>query len=151
METLREWLGNFIPRGSERDILLVGDTNRYGNYTGTAVDDMAFSKFLQVGWEDHYRILFLEPLSTWTTKFASKDEESTTAGRDSTLYDQIFISTNTTYEFGDDEAKYGETIGVVPFDMVAPYDTLVHHRLRVIMSDHRPIWARFRIDQPDDD
>lgn len=79
------------------------------------------------------------------------DEESTTVGGDGNLYDQIFISTHTTYEFGAAKAEYGETIGVIPFDMAPPYDTMNHNTLKVTMSDHRPIRARFRIDQPDDD
>ncbi len=151
VDTLREWLWMFDPRGNEEDVILVGDMNRYGKYTGTAVEDMAFSRFLVDGWQNQYRILFLEPLPTWTTKYASKDEESTTVGKDKNLYDQIFISTHTVHEFGNAKAKYGETIGVVPFDMVSPYDTMPHDPLKRMMSDHRPIWAKFRIDLEDDD
>lgn len=43
------------------------------------------------------------------------------------------------------------TIGVVIFDMAAPFNEMQHSQIRKVMSDHRPIWAKFRIDQPDDD
>ncbi|MEE9170266.1 MAG: endonuclease/exonuclease/phosphatase family protein [bacterium] len=151
VEYLRDWLRTFDPRGPEEDIILLGDFNRCGKYTGTDVEDMAFSKFLSDGWENHYRILFLEPLETWSTKYAGKDEESTTVAQAKALYDQILIDIDTEYEFGQAPAEYGKTIGVVPFDMTLPYEDMSHNSLKVAMSDHRPIWAKFRIDFEDDD
>ena len=35
VEFLEEWLRTFQPETGGQDVILVGDTNRYGNYTGT--------------------------------------------------------------------------------------------------------------------
>lgn len=151
VDSLRDWLWSFEARGGEKDCILVGDMNRYGAYSGVDVEDMAFSRFLENGWQDHYRMLFLEPLVSWTRKYADADEQSTTVGKQKNLYDQIIITKNTEHEFGTEPAVYEQTIGVIPFDMLSGFDSISHDSLRRIMSDHRPIWARFRIDLKDDD
>ncbi len=151
IDSLREWFSNFTPLDGERDVILLGDFNRYGKYSGVSIEEMAFSKFFSDGWQDEYRILFTEPLATHTTKFAEEDSQSTTVGSANNLYDQILISKSVEHEFGADKAMYGQSIGVLPFDMVAPYNNMHTNSIKVRMSDHRPIYARFRIDQPDDD
>lgn len=147
---LRDWLLDFEPRRGERDVILIGDFNRYGKVTGD-VEERPFSLFLDEDYRTYYRILLLEPLTSPYTKYARVDSQSTTVAGGRNLYDQIFITSSTSYEFGNTPAEYGVSIGVVPFDMWAPWNGLHHNTLKVSMSDHRPIWARFRIDLEDDD
>ncbi len=86
------------------------------------------------------------------TKEADTDAGSTTVSDNNNMvYDQIFISQGVFYEFGDAQASLDSNIGIVDFDNELPYSDLDFHTIKDLVSDHRPIYAKFRYDLGDDD
>jgi len=67
------------------------------------------------------------------------------------IYDQIIISAGAFNEFGANPASLGDNIGIVDFDNAAPFTTMQFNRIKDVISDHRPIYARFRCNLSDDD
>ncbi|MFC1608040.1 T9SS type A sorting domain-containing protein, partial [Candidatus Latescibacterota bacterium] len=66
-------------------------------------------------------------------------------------YSQIMISQGSFNEFGDGQASLGDNIGIVDFDNTFTYSGLETDAIKDLVSEHRPIWAKFRIDLGDDD
>ena len=130
------WLKNFTPGDREKDFIVLGNFNRYSN------GSKSFDEFYFKGWKNHYRILTLEPVPPLKTN-CDKTVHYT--------YDNIFISRGTNYEFGEKKAKKGETIGAIPWDTSEEFKNKSVIDFRKIISDHRPVWAKFEILKPDDD
>jgi len=159
---IKQWLIEYANRSvaEERDLIIVGDFNRYGdgkpkgNLTDAVIDShnapfdslVDFNELAQT-----YRLISLEFLPTLYTRFASLDAQSTTIATENALYDQIMISAGSFREYTATPSLFGEDIGVVAFDMEAPWTEKKHEEIKAAISDHRPIWARFRIDLGDDD
>lgn len=153
---VKEWLIEFSerPETEEKDLIVLGDVNRYGDYSQTAIGQhqTAFDILVDT---DHlgtaYRLLLCELLPAVDTRFAASDSQSTTVAASKNLYDQIWISSGAFREFETDPAVFGESVGIIPFDMESPWVDMNHGEIKGAISDHRPIWARFWIDMEDDD
>ena len=159
---IKKWLIEYANRGAaeERDLIIVGDFNRYGNgkpldnLTDTVIEQhkapfdtlVDFSQLAQT-----YRLIFLEFLPAVNTRLSSLDAQSTTTGIDKNLYDQIMISAGSFREYDTTLSTFGQDIGVVAFDMESPWKERTSVEIKNAVSDHRPIWARFRTDLGDDD
>lgn len=138
---------------TERDWIVIGDMNRYGKHRKS--DAKAFDQLLDAGWRDHYRFPLLEAVTRphdMRVYKASRDEYSTTVAASRDLYDQIVITRGAYREFATDDPVFGRDVGIVAFDRHEPYASIKSHTaLKYLISDHRPIWIRFRIDLGDDD
>ena len=156
MIDIKQWLIEYANRDSnqERDFIIVGDFNRYGNLSNTVIEQhqAPFDIFVdpnELG--KAYRLITLEFLPTLNTRFASLDAESTTTADSKDLYDQIIISAGAFKEYNTASSRFGEDMGVIAYDMQAPWTEKDHEAIKDAVSDHRPIWARFQIDLGDDD
>ena len=68
------------------------------------------------------------------------------------IYDEIIISSGTFKEFGSAPAVLGSSIGIVAFDNdTGLCRVMASGDIGDLVSDHRPVYARFRIDMGDDD
>ena len=159
---IKKWLIEYANRGAaeERDLIIVGDFNRYGdgqpqdNLTDAVIERHSAPFDVLVDANEiakTYRLIFLEFLKTLNTRFASLDAQSTTTGTEGNLYDQIMISAGAFREYDTIRSIFNENIGVVAFDMESPWKEKDHVAIKAAVSDHRPIWARFRTDLGDDD
>lgn len=138
---------------SEDDWIVLGDMNRYGKYSKGSTKK-AFDQLLKGNWQQRYRFPLLEAITDpddMTVYRASTDAHSTTVAKSMNIYDQFIITAGAFNEFGTTEPVFGEHVGIVPFDQEAPYKTMDHNSIKYKVSDHRPVWLRFRIDQNDDD
>jgi len=133
---IKEYLSQRVDENGEQDLIIVGDFNRYGKSW------KSFDEFLFENWKKYYRILTLEPDSNLKTNSARSVHKT---------YDNIFISIGAVYEFEKDLAVIDKTVGVVPWDESGPWKKMHLNDIKIRISDHRPVWALFRIDQPDDD
>jgi endonuclease/exonuclease/phosphatase family metal-dependent hydrolase len=138
----------------EADWIILGDTNRYGLYGATS-PDKPFDQLLTDNWKTYYRFPLLEAVTEpddMKVFQASEDAQSTTVAPSKDLYDQIIITDGAYREFGSDSPVLGQHVGIIPFDMDAPYSSITdHNEVKFKVSDHRPIWIRLRIDGGDDD
>ena len=83
---------------------------------------------------------------------------STTVAQNTRVYDMIMFSADAGEEFPArlGEGRYGRDFGIVHFDQPNGFgfqegaDQLDHDAIKVAYSDHRPIWIRFRTDEPSD-
>ena len=132
---LKTKLGD-LKDGDEKDFIVAGDFNRYGK------NWKSFDEFLFEGWQDFYRILTLEPPDRLKTNCARKTHKT---------YDNIFISPGAENEFGKNAAEIDNTIGVIPWDIWDFWKDQQLNQIKRIISDHRPVWVKFRIDKQDDD
>lgn len=137
----------------EKDWIVVGDMNRYGKCTENATKP--FDKLLVGNWRPKYRFPLLEAITepdnmkVWK---ASADEYCTTVSGNGAVYDQIIITSGAYREFEADDPRFDTNVGIVAFDREEPYVSKSDHNyVKYSVSDHRPIWARFRIDAGDDD
>jgi endonuclease/exonuclease/phosphatase family metal-dependent hydrolase len=159
MADLKKWLIEFAGKSSteERDLIIAGDMNRYGEISGVTDDvinrhQAPFDLFVDIDQLNKaYRLITLEFLPTPNTRFSLLDEQSTTVGAEKNLYDQIIISSGVFDEYATSSTVFGEHVGVVPFDRESPWDKKTHAEIKAAISDHRPIWAKFRINLADDD
>ena len=55
------------------------------------------------------------------------------------------------YEFGDAQASLDSNIGIIDFDNDEPYLSSGFETIKDLVSDHRPIYSKFRYDLEDDD
>lgn len=150
MAALREFL---LDEDEEGDWIVVGDFNRYGKYNAGS-ENKAFDRLLEGDWKDSYRFPLLEAITEpddMKTHQAGSDAESTTVAQSKNLYDQFIIAEGSFREFGTDSPLLGEHVGIIPFDAEEPFSLMDHNGVKYSVSDHRPIWARFRIDDGDDD
>lgn len=137
----------------EKDWIVVGDMNRYGKCTKTG--SKPFDKLLAGNWKPKYRFPLLEAITEpddmkiWK---APKDEYGTTISGNGAIYDQIIITSGAYREFETDDPVFGTNVGIIAFDREEPYVSQTdHNRVKYSVSDHRPIWAQFRVDAGDDD
>ncbi|HUU98165.1 MAG TPA: hypothetical protein VM487_20730 [Phycisphaerae bacterium] len=79
------------------------------------------------------------------------NHDQTTAKKKS-IYDQILISAGSYSEFTVSPIL-DEHVGIVVFDNDPAFEWFIAnwHNAIKMLTDHRPIWIRLRIDQPDDD
>ena len=81
---------------------------------------------------------------------------STTVSDNTYAYDAIMFSRDASEEFpaGLHGAKYGTDFGIIHFDHPGGVGyqhgakTLNRHEIEKAYSDHRPVWIRFRVDDP---
>lgn len=150
---LRRFLREEDP--SEGDWIVLGDMNRYGKYSKSATNK-AFDRLL-VGnnWKARYRFPLLEAITDphdMKVFKASRDEHSTTVAKSKNIYDQFIITAGAFREFETTGPVFGQHVGIIPFDMEPPFNTLIdHNAVKFSVSDHRPIWISFRTDLADDD
>ncbi len=86
------------------------------------------------------------------SKEAYVDAGSTTVSDNNNMvYDQIVITQGVYHEFGDGIANLRSGIGIVDFDTAMENEGFDFDTIKDLVSDHRPIWAKFRIDLGDDD
>jgi endonuclease/exonuclease/phosphatase family metal-dependent hydrolase len=140
--------------GGEGDWIVLGDLNRYGKYDEDE-SEKAFDRLLVAGWRDLYRFPLLEAVTdpddmqVWR---ADEDAWSTTIADSRSLYDQFIVTAGAFPELDTDAAALDEHVGVLAFDLEAPYDGIAgHNELKYLVSDHRPVWLRLRSDLDDDD
>lgn len=142
------------PKTGEQDWIFAGDMNRYGKVKkGETEND--FDIFLLDGWKSFFRFPLLETVTEpddMSLLKAPKDEYATTIAENRMMYDQFIISQGTYREFGSNDPRFGINAGIIAFDRMPPYNQIKdHNELKYLISDHRPVWVRFRIDLPDDD
>lgn len=137
----------------EQDWIFAGDMNRYGKYNKK--DNKAFDLLLTPNWKEFYRFPLLEAITEpddMKAFSAPSDAKSTTIAGSRDMYDQFIISRGAYREFGTTTTEFGINAGIIAFDRQPPYNKIKNHnQLKYLISDHRPIWARFRIDLEDDD
>ena len=150
-ETIAQWLHG-IAEGHERDAVVVGDFNRFLN------GKEPWRRFAALAREGKYRFPLLEAIRREVPAFDPAESDppdrrySTNAGKKLTLYDQIIVSAGVTQELAK-EPRFGEDVGIVAFDESPHYEWFMGdwRSATAILSDHRPVWIRLRIDLPDDD
>lgn len=154
---LLAWMKEYAdkPSNEEKDLIIVGNTNRFGNYSNTVIasrqtdfhqllDDPDLGK--------KYRLIFCEYLPAMDSKEAATKAGSTTVSNENKMvYDQIMISAGAFQEFGDAKAELGKNIGIIDFDNYGIFPGKDTEAIKDLVSDHRPIYAKFRYDLPDDD
>ncbi|MFC1551200.1 endonuclease/exonuclease/phosphatase family protein [Candidatus Latescibacterota bacterium] len=151
---LLAWMKEFAdkPDSEERDLIIVGDTNRFGDYSATKYNnrETAFHQLLDdSSLGEKYRLLFCEYLPAMDTKESPDDAGSTSVTNNNNMvYDQIFISSGVFYEFGEESGALDDNIGIIDYDTPMSQD---NDTIKDLISDHRPIYAKFRIDLEDDD
>ncbi|MFC1508619.1 T9SS type A sorting domain-containing protein [Candidatus Omnitrophota bacterium] len=154
---LLAWLKEFAdrPESEERDLIIVGDTNRFGDYSNTKINngETAFHQLLlDIDLDSKYRLLFCEYLTFPDAKEAPDDAGSTTVSNNNNMvYDQIMISSGAFHEFGNDRGSLGSNIGIIDFDSEMENVGTSYDDIKDQISDHRPIYAKFRYDLGDDD
>ncbi|HUT63519.1 MAG TPA: T9SS type A sorting domain-containing protein [Anaerolineae bacterium] len=143
------------PLSEEKDLVIAGVMSRFGNYSNTAINnrETAFHQLLDdPGLNSEYRLLFCEYLPAMDAKEAPDDAGSTTvADTNNMVYDQIIISAGAFHEFGTERAVLGSSVGIIDFDNWPEYADLETDVIKDLISSHRPIYAQFRYDRPDDD
>lgn len=144
----------------DRDIIVLGDFNRFGNGYDS-VKELAFvsSKFLAPN------VTIFDPAfntveeaedgSIAGTGITDPQLLSTTVSDNNTfVYDMILITNDVAEEFtaGTGQATFGTDFGIIHFDepngvgFQSGADALVGNALKKAYSDHRPLWMRFRTD-----
>lgn len=138
----------------EQDWIVVGDMNRYGKYAKSA-SNKAFDQLLKNNWISHYRFPLLEAITDpddMRVYRAATDAFSTTIAKSKNIYDQVIITQGSFREFDTASPAIGKDVGIIAFDMKPRFSSITdHNELKYRISDHRPIWIRFRIDLGDDD
>ncbi|MFA6471002.1 MAG: T9SS type A sorting domain-containing protein [Candidatus Latescibacterota bacterium] len=154
---LLAWMKEYAdkPSNEERDLLILGNTNRFGNYSAAAIESRQtdFHQLLDdpdLGTK--FRLIFCEYLPAMDAREAPTKAGSTTVSAENNMvYEQIMISAGTFAEFGDAKAEVGKNIRIVDFDTSGIFSGLDTATIKDLVSDHRPIYAKFRYDLPDDD
>lgn len=108
--------------------------------------------------QDFYRFPLLEAIQKDISTFdpkkheAPEDKYSTTASKKRSIYDQILISKGSYFEFTA-SPEFGIDVGIVAFDDSQQFEWFIDTWTNAtrMLSDHRPVWIRMRIDQQDDD
>lgn len=134
--------------------MVLGDFNRFLNDS----DESEWGKIYTPDHAGKYRFALLEAIEREVPGFDPRNDEapedrfSTTTAKKRSIYDQIIIAMGTFAEFTDDPA-FGTDVGIVAFDDDPHYEWFVDnwHLATSMLSDHRPVWIRLRIDGPDDD
>ena len=146
------------------DVIVLGDFNRLGGTRPTAIEALPYKS-------ERFRvpnIAFFDP--TFSTirqvtedSISGKDVPdddpqllSTTVSDMRHAYDMIMFSSDASEEFPAalHEARYGVDFGIIHFDQPSGVgfqpgaDNLEGDCVKLTYSDHRPIWMRFRTDDP---
>ena len=88
--------------------------------------------------------------SNISVKEGGKDAHSTTVAPGLNTYDQFIITDGAFREFGTTTPVLGTHVGIIPFNRNPPFSSMTHSQVRAAVSDHRPLWIRFRADLADD-
>ena len=162
-EKIAEIFDNPADWSHDPDIIVLGDFNRFGG-GAEAIRALPYdtNKFRAP------HVTFFDPNFS-TLKEVQKDAIkgkgvpdddpqllSTTVARNTFVYDMIIFSSDASEEFpaGLGHARYGTDFGIIHFDQSNGFgyqpgaDKMEHDKLREAYSDHRPIWVRFRTDDP---
>lgn len=151
MAALAGWL-TALARQPERDAVVLGDFNRFLN------GKTPWARLCTPGHERAYRFPLLEAIRNAVPSFDPAEDEapadaySTTTNAKRSIYDQIVLSAGAYRNFVAVPA-FGIDVGIVSFDRDRQYEWFIDEwRVATqILSDHRPVWVRLRIDLPDDD
>lgn len=131
IQRLASLYGNLL-NGQEKDILLMGDFNLEPN-------DAAFLNLQNIG--------STQPILTCDT-----DEECTrfSTTRETNLFDNMWFDRAHANEYTNEHGIFGfdEELFEDPSGNSSDYR---ERYARLAVSDHRPVWAKFRIDLTDDD
>jgi len=124
---------NSLMNGPEKDVIVVGDFNLNPN-NGSFINLVSVENTV--------------PIYSCSTLTECKQDATTT--RDSNLFDNIWLSQNhvTEYTGQRDQFKFDEELFEDPAGDSNDYR---ERYSRLSVSDHRPVWAEFRIDAGDDD
>jgi endonuclease/exonuclease/phosphatase family metal-dependent hydrolase len=151
LAALSAWLRG-LAAGPERDALVLGDFNRFLN------GKQPWQRFLAPGYERAYRVPLLEAIQDAAPGFDPVNDEaplerfSTTTSAKRSIYDLIVVSAGS-YREHVAKPKFGIDVGIVNFDLDRQYEWFVRdwQLATNILTDHKPVWIRMRIDLPDDD
>lgn len=150
-EAIVTWLKQLATE-DEKDAIVLGDFNRF--LGGKSI----WETLMIPNHETHFRFPLLEAIKNANPGFdpmkheAPKDKYSTTTAKKRSIYDQILISKGSYREFTV-SPQFGTNVGIVVFDNDSQYEWFIGkwHNATKMLSDHRPVWIRMRIDQNDDD
>ena len=145
------WLKDLTTE-EEKDAIIIGDFNRFLN--GKSV----WKRLMVTNHANWFRFPLLEGIKNDKPAFepanheAPEDKYSTTTSKKKSIYDQILLAKGSNYEFVNNP-QFGVDVGLPAFDREEQFGwaTKSWHDAIKMLSDHRPIWIRLRIDQVDDD
>lgn len=162
-QKIAEIFDNVATYSNDPDVIVLGDFNRYGD-RADAVLTLSFNpeKFRAPNVE------FFDPAfsglkSVTKSSIAGKGVPgdnpqliSTTVAQNKYVYDMIMISKDTEEEFSalPSSPRYGVDFGIIHFDEANGFgfqtgaDQLSHNALKEAYSDHRPLWLRFKMNDP---
>lgn len=151
LAALAQWLAG-VARMPEKDALVLGDFNRFLNGRSD------WPRIMTPGHERFYRFPLLEAIRNAVPSFdpardeAPSETYSTNTSRRPSIYDQILISAGSYREFTPTPV-FGTDVGIVRFDVDKHYEWFIGdwNAATAILSDHRPVWIRLRVDLGDDD
>jgi len=150
-DALVAWLKNLANK-QEKDAIVLGDFNRFLNGKSDWV------RLMIANHSNFFRFPLLEAIKNAVPAFnpmkhdAPSDAYSTTTSPSKRIYDQILISQGSYHEFTS-SPQWDSDIGIITFDNDSAYEWFIEswHNAIYMLSDHRPVWIRLRIDLPDDD
>jgi endonuclease/exonuclease/phosphatase family metal-dependent hydrolase len=150
-DALYAWLV-WLAAQKEKDAIVLGDFNRFLN------GKKDWYRMMRKNCEHIVRFPLLEAIEAENPRFdpetddAPADLYSTTTNKKGSIYDQILLSAGSYREFVR-VPRFGLDVGIVAFDNDKRYEWFINdwHHATKILSDHRPVWIRLRIDQRDDD
>lgn len=150
-DALVKWI-QALASQAEKDAIIVGDFNRFLG------GKSKWKNLMVANHATHFRFPLLEAIKAAEPTFdpeeddAPSDEYSTTTAKKKSIYDQILIAAGSYQEFAASPVLNTD-VGIVRFDDDPQYEWFIDnwHNATRMLSDHRPVWIRLRIDQPDDD
>jgi endonuclease/exonuclease/phosphatase family metal-dependent hydrolase len=149
-KALRKWLQN-LDSEQEKDAIVLGDFNRFLNGD-------EWHKLMTTNHANDYHFPLMEAIENEVSTFDPKDDDapadkySTTTSKSKRIYDQILISKGSYQEFTN-SPQWDLDVGLIAFDNKTAFEWFIdswHNAIRML-SDHRPVWIRMRIDLNDDD
>ena len=155
-KALSDWLIRLTSK-NEKDAIVLGDFNRFLGPEKETRE--SWKKLMFPGHKAYYRFPLLEVIKNAVGTFdpftddPKDDKYSTTVNNwKHSVYDQILISRGSFHEYVDDPV-FDIDAGIEDFDNDPRYLWFANDKkyAGTILSDHRPIWIRIRIDLDDDD
>ena len=149
-DAMVKWLKALCTK-NEKDAIVIGDFNRFLNGN-------VWTQLMIQNHSTWFRFPLLEAIKNEVQAFnpdedeAPEDKYSTTTAKKKSIYDQIIISEGSYYEFTG-SPEFGVDVGIIAFDQDDQFKwcTKSWWDATKMLSDHRPIWIRLRMDQEDDD